>query len=111
MGCLPQNRLHVDSNFQKIYDSDECAGDFHSCMVDKGFHTFYENAVNASAAYLENEDEKIIARCIIYNEVHDQHDKVWRLAERQYSTDCNDILKRALVDEMCIRDRFTTSPR
>ena len=42
MGCLPQNRLHVDSNFQKIYDSDECAGDFHSCMVDKGFHTFYE---------------------------------------------------------------------
>lgn len=72
-------------------------------MVDKGFHTFYENAVNASAAYLENEDEKIIARCIIYNEVHDQHDKVWRLAERQYSTDCNDILKRALVDAL-IRD-------
>lgn len=103
MGCLPQNRLHVDSNLQKIYDSDECAGDFHSCMVDKGFHTFYENAVNASAAYLENEDEKIIARCIIYNEVHDQHDKVWRLAERQYSTDCNDILKRALVDAL-IRD-------
>ena len=41
--------------------------------------------------------------CIIYNEVHDQHDKVWRLAERQYSTDCNDILKRALVDAL-IRD-------
>lgn len=103
MGCLPQNRLHVNSDFQRIYDSDECVGDFHSCMVDKGFHTFYENAVNASAAYLENEDGKIIARCIIYNEVRDQHDKVWRLAERQYSTECNDILKRALVDAL-IRD-------
>lgn len=103
MGCLPQNRLHVNADFQRIYDSDECVGDFHSCMVDKGFHTFYENAVNASAAYLENEDGKIIARCIIYNEVRDQHDKVWRLAERQYSTECNDILKRALVDAL-IRD-------
>ncbi len=54
-------------------------------MVDKEQHSFYENAVNASAAYLENEEGKIIARCIIFNEVKDQDGKIWRLAERQYS--------------------------
>lgn len=100
MGCLPQNKLYVNQDFERIYDSYECIGDFHSCMTDKGYHTFYENSVDASAAYLENEDGKIIARCIIYNKAKDQHGKVWRLAERQYSTECNDILKRALVDTL-----------
>lgn len=100
MGCLPQNKLFINQDFQRIYDSDECIGDFHSCMTDKGYHTFYENAVDASAACLENEDGNIIARCIIYNEAKDQYGKIWRLAERQYSTECNDILKRALVDTL-----------
>lgn len=100
MGCLPQNKLFVNKDFERIYDSRVCVGDFHSCMVDKEYHSFYEDAVNASAAYLENEDGKIIARCIIYNEVKDQNGKIWRLAERQYSKDENDILKRALVDAL-----------
>ena len=99
-GFLSHSKLSVNQDFERLYDSNECVGDFHSCMTDKGYHTFYENAVDASAAYLENEDEKIIARCIIYNEAKDQYGKIWRLAERQYSTECNDILKRALVETL-----------
>ena len=100
MNCLPQHRLHVGTEFGKIYDSDECVGDFHSCMTDKGYHTFYENAVDAKAAYLENEDEQIIARCVIYMAAKDQHGKIWRLAERQYASNGDNILKRALVDAL-----------
>ena len=44
--------------------------------------------------------EKIIARCIIFNEVKDQDGKIWRLAERQYSSEGNEILKRALIDTL-----------
>ena len=100
MGCLPQNKLFVNKDFRRIYDSSICVGDFHSCMVNSGYHSFYEDAVEANAAYLEDENGKIIARCIIYNEVRDQNGKIWRLAERQYSKDENDILKRALVDAL-----------
>ena len=97
---LPKNKLYVNQNFERIYSSDCCEGDFCSCMVDKGYHGFYEKSVKASAAYLENEEGKIIARCIIFNEVKDQYGKVYRLAERQYSTGNNDVLKRALVDAL-----------
>ena len=97
---LPKHKLYVNQNFERIYSSDCCEGDFCSCMVDKGYHGFYENAVNASAAYLENGNGKIIARCIIFNEVKDQDDKVYRLAERQYSTGNDDVLKRTLVDAL-----------
>lgn len=100
MGSLPKNKLFVNKDFRRIYDSSICVGDFHSCMVDDDYHTFYEDSVEASAAYLEDENGKIIARCIIYNEVKDQNGKIWRLAERQYSKDENDVLKRALVDAL-----------
>lgn len=100
MGRLPKNRLCVDTDFERIYSSRFCEGDFCSCMVDRERHEFYENAVNASAAYLEDENGMVIARCIIYNDVKDQDGKSWRLAERQYSTNSNDILKRALIDAL-----------
>lgn len=100
MGKLPKNKLFVNKDFERIYSSDCCEGNFGSCMVDDGQYSFYENAVNASAAYLENEEGKIIARCIIFNEVKDQDGKIWRLAERQYSSEGNDILKRALIDAL-----------
>ena len=57
---VPKNKLCIDQNFEKIYSSESCVGDFHSCMVDKEYHYFYQNAVDASAAYLTNEDGKII---------------------------------------------------
>lgn len=93
--------LHVDDNFAKIYDSDECYGDFHSCMVDKGREAFYENSVNASAAYLTNGSEEIVARAIVFNEVHDEEtEEVFRLCERQYASGGDDALKRILVDKL-----------
>ena len=100
MGQLPKNRLYVNNEFHKIYSSECCEGNFGSCMVDKDQSSFYENAVKASAAYLENEDGMIIARCIIFNEVKDQDGKIWRLAERQYSSESNEILKRALIEAL-----------
>ena len=105
VGKLPKNTLHVNKDFYKVYDRDSCEGDFHSCMVGKGFHGFYKRYVDASAAYLENEEGKIIARAVIFNKVMDEDGKVWRLCERQYSTDCNDVLKRALVDAL-IRKKY-----
>ena len=99
-GRLPKNRLCVDKNFEKIYSSSSCMGDFHSCMVDRKLHYFYTNSVDASAAYLINEEGKVTARCVIYNRVTDQNGKIWRLAERQYATDENNTLKRALIDAL-----------
>lgn len=99
-GRLPKNRLCVDKNFEKIYSSSCCAGDFHSCMVDRKLHDFYTESVDASAAYLTNEKGKVIARCVIYNRVTDQDGKIWRLAERQYATDESNTLKRALIDAL-----------
>ena len=106
IGKLPKNKLYVNENFADIYDSERLKGYtedsdcFVSCMVDKGFHFFYKDAVKAKAAYLEDENGKIIARCIIFTEVYDEDGKVWRYAERQYSYKCNDIYKRALIDAL-----------
>ena len=100
-GRCPQHRLVVDEDFKKIYSSRHCVGDFCSCMVDRGQHTFYRDAVKAKAAYLLNADDKIIARCVIYEEVEDvKTGERLRLAERQYSTDCDNVLKRLLVDAL-----------
>ncbi len=99
-GTLPEFELHVDEDFERIYSSNHLSGNFGSCMVDRDFHSFYSDSVKAKAAYLTNAENKIIARCVIFSEVRDEDDKVWRLAERQYSTDGNEILKRALVDAL-----------
>ena len=99
-GALPEFTLHVDDDFERIYLSGDCKGDFCSCMVDKEYHDFYSDSVEAKAAYLTNSDDTVIARCVIFSEVFDEAGKVWRLAERQYSTDGNEILKRALIDAL-----------
>lgn len=100
LGAMPKNQLTISQEFSKIYSSCYCESDFKSCMVDRDLDSFYSDSVDASAAYLTNEDGKIIARCIIYNKCYDEDGKVWRLAERQYSSGCNDSLKRALVDSL-----------
>lgn len=93
----------MDDNFSDIYDSDECEGDFYSCMTDKDYHYFYRDSVDTSAAYLKNEQGKIIARCVIFNKVYEEGtNKIWSLAERQYSTNQDDMLKRALVNALII---------
>ena len=101
---LVENTLFVNKEFSRIYSSSACVGDFGSCMVDRGHHYFYDNAIDASAAYLENKDGEIVARCIVYNKVYDEDGKIWRLAERQYSRGSDTKLKRALVDAL-IREK------
>lgn len=106
IGKLPKNKLYVNNNFSDIYDSNRLKGydmnsdSFVSCMVDKGLHSFYRDAVSAKAAYLEDENGMIIARCIVFTEVYDENGKTWRYAERQYSIGCNDVYKQALVDAL-----------
>lgn len=103
---LPDYTLHVSDAleaFEDIYDSDRCKGDFGSCMVDDGYYYFYKNAVKSRAAWLEDNDGDIVARCIIYDDVElfdDENHRKIRIAERQYSTDCDDLLKRILVDKL-----------
>lgn len=100
-GRLPQLTLVVDDDFKSIYDGRKCGEGFHSCMANKGYHTFYNYSVKAKAASLRDNDGMIVARCVIFTEVHDDDTgEILRLAERQYSTDCNDMLKRCLVDKL-----------
>ena len=102
-GLLPQDTvLRVNKEFKKIYTSSEFDGYAGSCMMDRGLESFYRDAVDASAAYLENSNGKVVARCIIFNKVYDADEpgKTWRLAERQYSTEGSEILKRCLVDAL-----------
>ena len=102
---LIEYKLCVNKDFSRIYSSYHCLGDFGSCMVDRGHHYFYEDAIDASAAYLENKDGNVVARCIVYNKVYDETGKIWRLAERQYSIGSDAKLKRALIDAL-IREKL-----
>ncbi len=90
--------LHVDDNFAAIYDSDMCRGDFGSCMTDKDNWRFYRDSIRCKAAYLTDEDGYIVARCIVYSDVTDGCGDRYRLAERQYSSGQDNVLKQILVD-------------
>ena len=92
--------LHVDDNFEAIYDSSCCDGNFGSCMTDKDQHTFYRDAIEAKAAYITDEHGWIVARCIVYTDVIDEDGNHYRLAERQYSTGQDNVLKQILVDKL-----------
>lgn len=105
-GKTPNVELHVDDNFKLIYDGCACK-DFNgcSCMVDRDRHSFYEEAVDAKAAYLLDIDGYVLARAIIFTDVKDEDGKKWRLLERQYSKESNEVLKRLLVD-MLIKGNY-----
>lgn len=89
--------LHVDDNFKDIYSCSCCVGDFGSCMEGRDNWSFYRDAVKAKAAYLTNEEGDIVARCVIYTEVHTSDRNILRLAERQYSSDGDEDLMRMLI--------------
>lgn len=92
--------LCVDDDFGFIYDSSYCDGDFNSCMTDNGYEDFYDECVSAKAACLKK-DDLIVARCVIFTDVHDEDTgDVLRLAERQYSTDQDNLLKQMLVSKL-----------
>lgn len=103
-GKTPNVEFHVDDNFELIYDENACYN-FNgcSCMVGRNRHSFYEDAVDAKAAYLLDMDGYVLARAIIFTDVKDENGKKWRLLERQYSKESNEVLKRLLVD-LCIRE-------
>ena len=105
-GKTPNVELHVDDNFKLIYDECACK-DFIgcSCMVGRDRHSFYEESVDAKAAYLLDIDGYVLARAIIFTDVKDEDGKKWRLLERQYSKESNEVLKRLLVD-LCIKGGY-----
>lgn len=96
-----QYELHVDDNFKDIYASYKQIGDFGSCMNNRDRDGFYRNAVESKAAYLTNADDKIVARAIIFtNVLDDETGQTFRLCERQYSSDCDNMLKQILVNKL-----------
>lgn len=99
-GCTCGMKLHVDGDFRKIYDSGECRGDFDSCMTDRDRYPFYMYAVRAKAAYLTDEDGRIVARAVLFTDVTDQNGRKWRLLERQYATGRDDMLKYILINKL-----------
>lgn len=105
-GKTPNVELHVDDNFKLIYDECACK-DFNgcSCMVGRDRHSFYEESVDAKAAYLLDIDGYVLARAIIFTDVIDETGKKWRLLERQYAKESNEVLKRLLVD-LCIKGGY-----
>lgn len=89
--------LHYGSeeeDFEKIYS----VSDMGSCMSNEGQYYFYVNAVDATAAWLEDCDGNVVCRCVIFNKcVQKDTNKVFRIAERQYAIDQDDKLKNILV--------------
>lgn len=98
--------LHVGDDFSAIYDGSRCRGDFHSCMTNTNQYSFYEDSVDASAAYLTDADGMIVARCIVFNKVYDDDGNLYRLAERQYATGQDNVLKQILVDKLIREGRI-----
>ena len=94
--------LVVNLDFDVIYDSYYYDGCFDSCMTDNNQYDFYENYIHAKAAALyDTNTNKIVARCIVYqNVMNDDETEHYRLAERQYSTDCDNVLKTILVQKL-----------
>lgn len=96
--------LHVGSDradFKRIYNGDYLLGGFGSCLIDKGYTDFYADAVSAQAAWLEDADGNILARCIVFTDVEDINSgKKFRLAERQYSSECDTLLKQILINRL-----------
>ena len=103
-GSSPDTELHVNDEFWRIYSSKHCKGRFGSCMVDENRDSFYRDSVTAKAAYITDKTGLIVARAILFTDVTDQDGKKWRLLERQYSSESDDVLKRLLVDKLIQED-------
>ena len=100
MGKLPENKLIINDDFKRIYDGSSCVGNFFSCMVNQDHWHYYRDSVEAKAAFLVNDDDMVIARAILYPEVYDDEGKKYRFLDRQYASEGNQVLMRALIDEL-----------
>lgn len=105
---LPEYHLVVDDDFRAIYDYEywRDGADCGSCMMDDEQYTYYEECVSAQAASLRDNDDNVLVRCVIFTQVHETGSyRIWRLADRQYSDGCSELLKRLLVDAL-IREGY-----
>ena len=97
---MPKARLTTDLTFADIYGNGKYdCDDMKSCMNGSGQDSFYDYAVDATPAALVSEEENaILARCVIFNKVTDEETgETLRLAERQYSRGGDESLKRQLI--------------
>lgn len=99
--------LHVDDDFASIYGCGDQDNDIEgSCMNGEDQYSFYEDSVTASAAYLTDENDVIVARCVIFDEVHDDDGNIYRYAERQYAKGGSLLLKQLLIDKLIADNRI-----
>ena len=93
--------LYVNDDFESIYDPNCLREGFNSCMIGDNQWSFYRDAVKAKAAYLMDKSGWIVARCVIFQEVHDtETGEILRLAERQYAMNEDNVLKHMLVSKL-----------
>lgn len=98
VGKVVSVRLNVDTDFEFIYNSSNYnnPGTFGSCMSDSNQYEFYNEAVDARAASIIDSNGKIMARCIVFDNVLTRDGKKISIAERQYGV--SDTYKQVLVD-------------
>lgn len=103
--------LHVGdefSDFEGIYS----VGGMDSCMTGEEQFGFYFHSVNASAAWLEDEDGEIVCRCVIFNKCQQKGtENFFRIAERQYAVGDDDKLKSILIAKLYEADRIDLHKR
>ena len=98
--------LVINKDFKPLYDSDCHAGRIASCMNDGDQYGFYNEAVEAKATSIRDENDLIVARCILFPKVHEiGSKKIWRYAERQYAIKphlkvalINALIKEGMID-------------
>lgn len=97
---LVEYKLVVDKSFSSIYSSKYLQGKVGSCMTDKNYWSFYNDSVDASAAYLVGPSGKIYSRCVIFHHVKTEDGVLHNYADRQYAVDGSEILKTILVNKL-----------
>lgn len=93
--------LKIDEDFQFIYDSDNYRGDINSCQKNAGNHSFFNLISGAKACSLIDEDDQILCRAILWEEVEDYSTgEVVRLLDRQYSINNDRRYKAKMIEKL-----------
>lgn len=95
-------KLVINDDFDALYDSELCKGDFHSCMTDTGYEVAYMDFDGAQACYLEDKAGYIVARAILWSKVRSRltPNKTYIYLDRQYSSDGRRDLREVLIDKV-----------
>jgi hypothetical protein len=91
-------KLVIDESFEEIYSSENCLGNFGSCMEDSGFETMYHAFDGAKACSLRDSQGFVVARAILWEHVYDSRGGGYYVyLDRQYSSDGRRDLKELLI--------------